>query len=330
MSSESSGRAPRRGLVLGGGGVLGAAWMIGALAAVEQTYGWDPREAEVLVGTSAGSVLAGLLGCGVSVETLVNHQRGVPAPGDPQVDFDPDRASGGPLPPRPKLGIGSTALLARAVRNPRRLPPLAVLSGLAPRGRGQLHAVAALVAAAMEMSGSGTGWAPHPATWIVAMDYETGRRVPFGRVGAPPATLPEAVTASCAIPGWYAPVTIDGRRYVDGGTLSPTSLDLVAGRGLDEVIVLAPMVSFEFDDPTTLVGRVERRFRRAMTKRVLHEAGKVRRQGSAVTVLGPGREDLEAIGVNLMDPRRRVPVLETSLRTSTRALTAGDATLPAA
>src|SRR5947209_3287145 len=67
-----------------------------------------------------------------------------------------------------------------------------------------------------------------------------------------------------------------------------------------------------------------------MTKRVLHEAGKVRRQGTAVTILGPGREDLEAIGVNLMDPRRRVRVLDTSLRTSARALSAGDATLPAA
>ena len=320
----------KRAVVLGGGGVLGAAWMIGALAAVEQTYGWDPRGAQILVGTSAGSVLAGLLGCGVTVETLINHQRGVPAPGDPQVDFDPEGASGGPLPPRPKLGIGSTALLAHAVRNPRRLPPLAVLSGLAPRGRGQLDAVTALVATAVEMADPGASWAPHPATWIVAMDYESGRRVPFGRAGAPPATLAEAVTASCSIPGWYAPVTIDGRRYVDGGALSPTSLDLVAGRGLDEVIVLAPMVSFEFDEPPSLVGRLERRFRRAMTKRVLHEAAKVRRHGTAVTILGPGREDLEVIGVNLMDPRRRVTVLETSLRTSAAALSGGDATLPAA
>jgi NTE family protein len=323
-------KAPRRAIVLGGGGVLGAAWMIGALAALQAEYSWDPRAPEILVGTSAGSVLAALLGCNVSVETLVNHQRGILAPGDPQVDFDPYGASGGPLPPRPKFGIGSTALLARAVRNPRRLPPLAVLSGLAPRGRGQLDAVTALVASAVELASPGATWAPHPATWIVAMDYETGRRVPFGRSGSPSATLAEAVTASCSIPGWYPPVSIGGRRYVDGGTLSPTSLDLVAGRGLDEVIVLAPMVSFEFDDPASLVGRVERRFRRAMTKRVLHEAAKVRRQGTAVTILGPGREDLETIGVNLMDPRRRLKVLETSMRTSADALSGGDATLPAA
>ena len=93
----------KRGLVLGGGGVLGAAWMIGTLQALSETYGWDPREADALVGTSAGSVLSGLLGSGISVETLANHQRGVPAPGDPQIDFDPDRASGGSLPPRPQI-----------------------------------------------------------------------------------------------------------------------------------------------------------------------------------------------------------------------------------
>ena len=330
----SAPKTPRRGLVLGGGGVLGASWMIGALAAVEETYGWDPRDAAVLVGTSAGSVLSGLLGCQISVETLVNHQRGVPAPGDPGVDFDPDNASGGPLPPRPKIAIGSTALLARAVRHPRRMPPLAVLSGLAPQGRGQLDALGSLITSAVDAAGPAgapsPGWAPHPATWIVAMDYETGRRIPFGRTGAPPATLPEAVMSSCAIPGWYAPVTIDGRRYVDGGTCSPTSLDLVAGLDLDEVVVLAPMVSFDYDEPASLVGRLERRFRRAMTRRVLHEAGKVRRHGTAVTILGPGREDLEAIGINLMDPRRRLRVLDTSLRTSARALAGGAATLPAA
>jgi NTE family protein len=317
---------PRRGIVLGAGGVLGAAWMIGALAAVSEAYDWDPREAEVIVGTSAGSVLAALLGCGISTETLLNHQRGVLAPGDPQIDFDHDTASGGSLPPLPRLGIGSASLVANTMRHPRRMPPLAALAALAPRGRGSLEPVAELVRAALPDG----GWAPHPATWTVAMDYDTGRRVPFGRTGSPPATLPEAVMSSCAIPGWYAPVTIDGRRYVDGGTCSPTSLDLVAGRGLDEVVVLAPMVSFDYDDPATLVGRVERRFRRVLTKRVLHEAAKVRRHGSAVTVLGPGREDLEAIGVNLMDHRRRTRVLETSLRTTAAALAGDDRRLPAA
>lgn len=323
----ASGQRPvRRGLVLGGGGVLGAAWMIGALKALSDAYDWDPRDADVLVGTSAGSVLCALLGSGIGVETLVNHQRGVPAPGDPQIDFEHEAPGGGVLPPRPQLRLGSGALLARAARHPRRMPPLAVLSAIAPRGRARMDSVGALIDAA----NPGGGWAPHPATWIVAMDYETGQRVAFGRSGAPEATLAEAVMASCSIPGWYEPTVIGGRRYVDGGTLSPTSLDLVARQGLDEVVVLAPMASFDFDEPTSMVARLERRFRRAMTKRILHEAGKVRRHGAAVTILGPGREDLQAIGVNLMDHRRRLDVFETSLRTSAAALADGASTLPAA
>jgi NTE family protein len=324
MSAQRS--TPRRGIVLGGGGVLGAAWMIGALSALQDTAGWEPHEADVLVGTSAGSVLAALLGCGITVDTLADNQRGVVAPGDPALEFDHDTASGAALPGLPRLRIGSPTLLAAAVRHPRRLPPLAVFSGLAPHGRGSLEPVRALIDAA----NPGGGWAPHPATWLVAMDYEAGRRVAFGRPGAPVASLTDAVVASCAIPGWYAPAVIGGRRYVDGGTCSPTSLDLLAREALDEVVVLAPMVSFEMDHPPTLVGRVERRFRRAMTKRVLYEAAKVRRQGTAVTVLGPGREDLEAIGVNLMDARRRRSVFETSLRTSAHALADGTSTLPAA
>jgi len=309
----------RRGLVLGGGGVLGAAWMIGALGALEEAYGWDTRTADVLVGTSAGAVLAALLGRDVRVGTLVNYQRGTPAPDDPQVGYDVDSSSGGALPPRPKLGIGSRALLARTAVRPRRYPPLAALAALAPHGRASLAPIGELI----EAAAPGTAWTTDTAVWIITMDYDRGRRVAFGRSGAPAARMPEAVMASCAIPGWYAPVQIGGRSYVDGGVCSPTSLDLVAGGGLDEVVVLAPMASFDYDSPASVVGRLERRFRRAMTRRVLREADKVRRAGTTVTILAPGAEDLTAIGVNLMDPSRRQAVFETSSRTSARVLSRG-------
>jgi NTE family protein len=312
--------------VLGGGGVLGAAWMIGALAALSEELSWDPREAEVIVGTSAGSVLAAMIGSGLGVETLINHQRGVLAPGDPKIDFDHDTASGGSLPPRPQLRIGSRSLVARSVLHPRQVPVLATLAGLAPRGRGSLAAVGELVRA-VNTEG---GWPEKPSTWMVAMDYDTGRRVAFGQPGAPQATMPDAVMASCSIPGWYAPLEIGGRRYIDGGTLSPTSLDLLADAGLDEVYVLAPMISFDYDEPSSVVGRMERRFRRLMTKKVLREAGKVRRRGSSVTLLGPGHEDLEAIGINLMDHRRRTAVLDTALRTTAAALADNQPPLSAA
>src|SRR3954462_16039311 len=128
MSGRTS--APRRGIVLGGGGVLGAAWMIGALSALRDTCGWQPNDADVLIGTSAGAVLAALLGSGVTAGTLANNQRGVVVPGDPQLDFDPDTAGGAAVPTRPRPGSGSTARPAAAVRSPRRRPPLAVFAGL--------------------------------------------------------------------------------------------------------------------------------------------------------------------------------------------------------
>jgi NTE family protein len=314
--------APRRGLVLGAGGVLGFSWAVGALAALQESEGFDVRDAEVIVGTSAGSVTAALLGCGVPVDVLLRHQQGIPAPGDPVIDYDDEADGAGPLPPRPGLGIGSTELLRHSALHPRTVTPLAALSSMLPVGRATLAPVRGVVEAVHAAAGGG-GWAPHPATWIVAMDYDTGKRVPFGTPGAPPATLPDAVGASCAIPGWFAPVEIGERRYVDGGTCSTTSLDLLAGLGLDEVYVIAPMVSFAYDEATG-VARLERRLRRAVTRRLMREAEKVRASGTHVTMLGPGPEDLAAIGANMMDPTRRQTVLETSLRTSADALRRGE------
>jgi len=138
-------------------------------------------------------------------------------------------------------------------------------------------------------------WAGQPQTWIVAMDDDSGRRVVFGRDGAPHASLRDAVMSSCAIPGWYAPVRIGGRRYVDGGACSPTSLDTVARLGLDEVVVLSPMTSFDDDAPTTLAGRMERRVRCLVTSRLVGELRKVTATGTRVTVLGPGAEDLAVL-----------------------------------
>lgn len=319
---------PRRGLVLGAGGVLGFAWAVGALTALEREYGFDSRDVDYLVGTSAGSITAALLGCGVSVTVMLRHQSGIPVEGDPVIEYDYETSGGGPLPPIPAPGLGSASLLVRSALQPWRVTPLAALSAVMPRGRGRLAPVGAIVAEIAD----GASWAPHPATWIVAMDYDTGRRVPFGRPDAPPAPLPDAVMASCAIPGWYAPVPIGGRRYVDGGTCSSTSLDLLAGLDLDEVYVVAPMAAFAYDHPGSVPARLERRFRRIVTRRLLREADKVRSGGTSVVMLAPGPEDLTAIGANLMDPRRREHVLQTSLRTSAAALRAlrSDGDLPSA
>ncbi|MGZ4602848.1 MAG: patatin-like phospholipase family protein [Kineosporiaceae bacterium] len=308
----------RWGLVLGGGGVLGGAWMVGALTALERVHSLDARDAETIVGTSAGSVTAALLGAGVGVEDLYTHQLGLPPANSllAAVTWDYDRSAGGAHPPRPRLHPGSTALLTRNVARWHRMPPTAVLAGLLPEGRGSLAAVGALVAGLVPH-----GWAPRPGVRVVALDYDSGHRVVFGDSRYPEVDLADAVMASCAIPGWYAPVTIAGRRYIDGGAWSATSADLLAGYGLEEVFVLAPMVSFAVDRPASLLARAERRWRLQVTRRCLKEVAKVHRSGSEVTVLGPGPEDLEAMGSNLMAAERRHDVLQTSLRTSVAALT---------
>ena len=317
MSGAPASGAGRWGLILGAGGVLGAAWTIGALAALQQEHGLDARDAEVLVGTSAGSVLVGALGCGVAVEALLDHQRGVPPDASvPGFDYDLDHDSGGALPPMPRPGIGSARGVLRTAVRPHRVTPMGALSAVLPQGRGSLEPIGRLVDGVCPRG----AWAGHPATWVVAMDYDSGRRTVFGRDGAPHAGLRSAVMSSCAIPGWYAPVRIGSRRYVDGGACSPTSVDVVRPLGLDRLFVLSPMTSLRYDSPVSVAGRLERRFRRLSTKRVVREVKKVASSGTSVVLLGPTPDDLEAIGANLMDPRRRVAVLETSLRTSVEAL----------
>ena len=307
----------RRGLVLGGGGVLGAAWMVGALSVLEDELAVDLREMDELVGTSAGSVLAALLGAGVSVADLRRHQLGEALDDGPLAGFhwDYENATGGDLPGRPRARPGSGGMIVRNARHLRRLPPTAVLSALLPEGRGRLDSVGALVRHVQP-----DGWVKRDGIRIVAMDYGSGRRVAFGAPDAPAAELADAVMASCAIPGWYQPVRIGGRRYIDGGAWSATSVDLMSGRDLAEVYVVAPMVSFAMDQPAQLTTRLERRWRARVTRRCLHEVAMVHRDGAEVTVVGPGPRDLESIGGNLMDVGRRELVLRTALDTTAAAL----------
>lgn len=316
-------RKPRRGLVLGGGGVLGGTWALGALGAMEQEFGFAAADADVIVGTSAGSVLAALIGAGVSLDQLEHQYTDRVVTSGPLAGyaFDPVRATGGKRPGMPKLlGPGSPKLIGTSLRHLRQLPATAVLSAFMPEGTRSLERIGHLIDAVTPMG----EWSPHRGVWVVAMDYEDGKRVVFGRPGARVAPLASAVMASCAIPGWFQPVTINGRTYVDGGAISATSIDVVAHAGLDEVYVVAPMISFAMDQPRSVTARLERRWRAEVTKTARHEASIVRAAGAHVRMVGPGPEDLAAIGANLMDDTRRVHVLETSLRTSAAAWRASE------
>jgi len=335
VDGASSG--PRRALVLGGGGVLGFAWIVGALSALQVEAGFDARDVQLVVGTSAGAVAAAALGCAVSVDQMRRHHQGIPAPDDPPIAFQYD-ATGRGLPPRPGFGLGSPRLLLGGVRHPRRSPTLLTLTGALPTGRGSLQPVAEMVTGIAEGAGLTGRWPIRPRPWIVAVDYWSGRRVVFGHdqtgsIGAPNVSLPDAVVASCSIPAWYPPMRIAGHPYIDGGAASNASADLLVDEPVDEVYVLAPMASIQLDRPRSPVARIERSIRRAITRGILADVAQLRASGKHVLLVSPGPEDLELIGANLMNPRRRTAVLEKAMETATvelRAQLVGLSTGPSA
>jgi NTE family protein len=309
----------RVGLVLGAGGVLGGAWLTGGLNALAQETEWDPASAEFIVGTSAGSMIGALLAAGVPPWFMVAHSAGESFDGVTAADGTPaaeaDRAAGAVfrlhrgLPP---LGPGSLRMALTALSNPLGHTPLQMMAGWLPTGLVATDSLKQIVRRAVP-----DRWVEHPNYWAVACDYESGRRTPFGRLGAPNVEIADAVAASCAIPGFYRPVKIGRRRYVDGGVCSASNLDLVAGRGLDLVICLNPLSTAAAGLPGTLDPRdwITAVGRQANTRRLAHEVRKVRRFGTEVLLIEPTSEDHGAMGRNLMSAGRRQQVIETAERT---------------
>lgn len=308
----------RRAFVFGGGGVLGFAWIVGALTALQHELGVQPAPEDLLIGTSAGAVISSLLGCGLDVDGIRRHQVGMPLPEDPPIAWDYEADTGGSRPPRPGWRPGSPRLVWDGIRRPSSVSPVLALSGLLPQGRGSLLPIRRMLDSVITET-IGTGNWPR-RTWIVATDYTTGRRTVFGRDGDPEAELADAVCASCAIPAWYTPVRIGSRAYIDGGAVSNASLDLVASEQPDEVFVLAPMAALETDSPRSPVARLERRVRRSITRGIGNDIAVLQAAGTRVTFLTPGPEDLTVMGANLMNPRRRTAVLHTAMRTAANTL----------
>jgi NTE family protein len=311
----------RVGLVLGAGGVLGGAWLTGALEALAAETGWDPGSAERMVGTSAGAMIGGLLASGLPPWFMVAHSAGerfeglAGADGRAQADADRDAGASYRLGGLPMIGPGSWRLAMRTLRSPQRHTPAALLSGWLPRGAVSTEPLKDTVRRVVP-----GGWVRRDGVWIVACDYETGRRVPFGRRGAPPAEFADAVAASCAIPGFYAPVRIGGRDYVDGGIYSPSNLDLLRDAGLDLVICLNPTSTLDEIPATSPLHRMAAAMRGASGRRLGREAHRIRAGGARVLLVQPTREDVEAMGPNLMSGRNRHQVVLTAARTTAERL----------
>lgn len=315
------------GLVLGGGGILGGAWLVGALHALVEATGWDPASAEYILGTSAGSVVGTLVAEGLPTWFMVHHQRGGDVEGMTDRFGAPLRgADEGSRRLRTWTGqltrplLGSPGLALRTTLQPWRFPPTTALTGWVGRGFLSTEEIGNMVRTVCPK-----GWSVHPNLWIVALDYASGRRVVFGRDGSPEAELWQAVQASCAIPGVYRPVRIGQKLYVDGGVWSPSNLDLLSATEVQTVVALNPMSSLQPGLPTTVLERVERRIRAASGRRLGREARRLRDRGVRLLLIQPQEEDLDAMGLNLMDPTRRVSVLETAVRTVSARLVQPDA-----
>ena len=296
---------------------MGGAWLTGGLHALATETGWDPASADYVVGTSAGSMMGALLAAGVPPWFMVAHSAGETFEGLTDAEGRPageaDRSAGATFRlerKHPPIGPGSWKLILNAARAPHRHRPSSLLAGWLPRGVVSPEPLKDTVRRVVP-----AGWADHPGLWVVACDYATGRRVPFGRDDAPKSELADAVAASCAIPGFYHPVSIAGRRYVDGGLWSTSNLDILRNSGLDLVICLNPTSSLHPPFAWNPAERLAAGMRKLSGQRLGSEAKKLRAAGTEVVLIQPTTDDLAVMGPNLMSTRNRNPVIQTAIRT---------------
>jgi NTE family protein len=257
----------RTALVLGGGGITGIAWEIGLLAGLAEA-GTDLSGADLVVGTSAGSVVGAQVASGVEQAAMYERQL-APATGEKAARLN-----------RSTFAQFAWAMLrsrGQDVEFRRRVGALALAAekaGLTPPEQERLDVIGARLA--------GTQW-PDRKLLITAVDAETGEFRTFDKDSGVP--LLHAVAASCAVPGVYPPVTIGDRRYVDGGMRSAANADLA--EGYDRLVVLAPIprgVGPMASVDAQVTGMVSR-----------------------VAVVSPDAASKKAIGRNVLDPAAREP-----------------------
>ena len=291
--------------------------MMGVLAGIEDGTGFDLRDCDYYVGTSAGSIVAAHLIAGQTPRR----------PSSVGADLEPPHA------PRPADGLAAAGLAAA-----RRAGAWAMAAGaaFAPMALGLAAPGGAVVRAAMLRR------LPRPTDTlaglrrtlerldprfdgrlrITAVDRRNGRRVVFGSPGAPRAGVAEAVAASCTVPWMFAPVTIGGREYVDGGVWSPTNLDAAPAGRDTHVLCLNPTASIPASRGVLSVVRNVSRTAVAL------EALTLRRRGAAVRMLAPNAECAETMGTNFMDREPSVRVLAAGYRQGLAFVTASAPVAP--
>lgn len=298
----------RVALVLGAGGTVGSAFHAGVLAALAES-GWDGREAELIVGTSAGSSTGALLRAGLAPRDLLARATGEALSPEGQAIVG---RFGGPPPPPPRWRAGGSPWDPARWRQGR--------SGDA-RGGGFL---AGLVRGGTSMEPLiqmfdpvFPNWPERPL-WICSVRVSDAARVVFGKRGAESASVARAVAASCAIPGIYSPVQIGEQRYVDGGVHSLTNLDVLAASRPELVVVSAPWSAGEelrvgFDVPLRQLFRAQLVLEISRLKRSLR-----------VLAIEPTAAEQREMGLDALDPDKRPPVARAAYEGTARRLRDGD------
>lgn len=276
---ERSGNAGTTGraLVLGGGGITGIAWEIGVLYGLAEA-GIDLTNADTIIGTSAGSVVGAMIARGEPLHKLYAEQLAPPS------------------------GIAG-AHLGRTFAIRWMLAML--LPGSRQQARARLGRAALRARTGPEserravFAGLGEGW-PQRNLLITAVDAHSGEPEVFDCASGVP--LMDAVAASCAVPLIWPPITINGRRYVDGGVRSPANVDLATGHA--RIVVIAPLVqSFH---------------------REAWPAAQVAAMGPGVrsALVSPDAAALRAIGTNVLDPAHQADAAHAGYAQASSALSA--------
>jgi NTE family protein len=250
-------------LVLGGGGVTGIGWEIGMLAGFAQA-GVDLSGADMLIGTSAGSVVATLVSTETPLEQLYAEQLA-----------DPTGEISARLGNRMLLSYGMAMLLTRDPRRYRARMGALALSTVTESEAERRKVISTRLTV--------RDWPKRPLQ-ITAVDAQSGDFVVFDADSG--VDLVDAVGASCAVPGVWPPVTINGRRHIDGGMRSAVNADLASG--YDRIVVIAPLPSGFGPVPSAA-----------------KQVAALRAEGALVALFSPNDAARKAIGRNVLDPARR-------------------------
>lgn len=272
------------GVVLGAGGQHAAAYHAGALDGLQTATGWDPRTANVIVGTSAGALVAISLRAGLSATDMAAYHEGNSRSLEAQAIES--RVTSPLHIPDPSLRSRSRRpanlqLLVKELFIGGRPRPMVAMAGLLPEGE---EDGSSLARRAEQIHPE--PW-PTEATWICALDLRSGNRIVFGRDDIETSVGP-AVQASAAMPGYFSPVVIGGRYYVDGGTHSCTNADLLAPLHLDLVIVSSSKTMAQ--GVTNVGGRSLSHLWHSRTLR--REMEQIKARGTKVLLLQPTAADL--------------------------------------